>query len=649
MTRDHVAAVSAFFYKAAQRRSLIVVARKAGVMLGLWLLFGGCQVFLLSDDATFADAGEGEGGAPDAGTDTAGCQGCQIAEQCVQSDVHNDTNWCEMCAPQRRSAWSYACAETEACNGAMQQCRACEADECFIARTCWADRAKKPDNACFFCDPARDRLNWSLNTGDECDDRNFCTVEDRCVRGTCVGEDRDCDEDRLTCTVDVCNPAAERCEGTIKQDFCVIGGTCVGGEQINPDHICQVCNPGTDPGAYSVRKDLPCDDGLTCTVEDRCGMSLCAGTLLKPPSSCPAGYCDEGGRCGGDLVATGASHSCVLHEGMLYCFGGNQYGQLGDATTAPRDRAVPIGLDSDWSQVVAGDDHTCGRRGGAIYCWGDDQHGQLGNGKGDDLRFLTPQRVGTGEDWGALAAGRGHTCAIRQGALYCWGQNTQGQLGDGTTDNRHSPTLVGTDMDWIAVTAGFHHTCGLRGDDLYCWGDDSWGQLGDGTARTRQTRPVAVTAADAWSRICAGDVHTCGLRFGTLFCWGSNAFGKLGLTNMDVVPQPERVLDQTLDRSWETIVCGGDHTCATRAGGELFCWGLNDRGQLGDGTMANSTRAQAVISMGTGMWTGVSSGRQHTCGVQGGVFRCWGLNDSGQLGDGTTMDRASPVAVTWPP
>jgi alpha-tubulin suppressor-like RCC1 family protein len=335
----------------------------------------------------------------------------------------------------------------------------------------------------------------------------------------------------------------------------------------------------------------------------------------------------------------------VLQKGELFCFGQNYHGQLGNGTTNHQHRAVRVGTDSDWSQVVAGDAHTCGRRGGAIYCWGNDAYGQLGNGEDSKPNFLTPQRVGTGEDWGTLAAGGEHTCAIRQGALYCWGWNTRGQLGDGTNDNRHTPTRVGTQTGWSAVTAGYQHTCGVRGDDLYCWGDDSWSQLGDGTSSTAQRQPVPIGQPGGWSSISAGDAHTCGLRSGALFCWGSNAFGKLSFTNSGVTPEPALVLDLTVDRSWETIVCGGDHTCATRAGGELFCWGLNDRGQLGDGTMADSARAQAVSSMGTGMWTGVSSGRQHTCGVLGGVFHCWGENEYGQLGDGTTMDRATPVAV----
>jgi alpha-tubulin suppressor-like RCC1 family protein len=222
--------------------------------------------------------------------------------------------------------------------------------------------------------------------------------------------------------------------------------------QINPDQICQACNPDANSRAYSARSDSPrCDDGLTCTKNDACLSGVCVGELEEPGSSCRAGYCDEAGRCGGDLVAAGASHSCVLRAGELFCFGQNHSGQLGDATMKEQHSAVRVGADSDWSQVVAGDAHTCGRRGGAIYCWGKDEDGQLGNGEGSKSPALTPQRVGTGADWGAVAAGGDHTCAIRQGALYCWGRNTQGQLGDGTNVNRHAPTRVGTDTDWIAV------------------------------------------------------------------------------------------------------------------------------------------------------------------------------------------------------
>jgi alpha-tubulin suppressor-like RCC1 family protein len=646
MMRGDVAALGVFFYKQAHRKFLMVVAaRAAGAMLGACLVFASCQTFLLSDDATFADAREAEGGAPDAGPDTAGCQGCPIAGQCVPADEHNGTNWCEVCAPQQsRGKWSYACPATEACN-AMRRCHACEADECLIERACWSDGATKPDNACLFCDPTRDRLSWSLNTGDSCDDRNFCTDDDRCDRGTCMGGPPfNCDDD-LDCTEHLCNTATASCDETIEENVCTIDRKCVKGSQINPDQICEECNPARNPRAYSARLDLPCDDGLTCTRDDKCGSSgVCAGTSV-PDSRCPAGYCDAGGRCGGDLVAAGASHSCVLREGELFCFGQNDHGQLGDGTTTNRHRAVRVGTARDWSQVVAGNAHTCGRRGGALYCWGkDDEYGQLGNGEDSELHFLTPQRVGTGEDWGTLAAGGEHTCAIRQGALYCWGQNSVGQLGDGTIDNRHTPTRVGMDTDWIAVTAGYQHTCGLRGNDLYCWGDDSFSQLGSGTTNTFQRQPVPIGQPGGWSSISAGDLHTCGLRSGYLFCWGSNAYGKLNLSDTDKADEPTAVRSIQV---WETIVCGGDHTCATQSGGDLYCWGLNDRRQLGPGggTMPNSATPLPVGRM----WTGLSTGRQHTCGIQEGVFRCWGANDSGQLGDGTTMDSATPVAVTGLP
>jgi alpha-tubulin suppressor-like RCC1 family protein len=606
MTRGDVAALGAFFYEQAHRKSpTVVAARTAGVMLGACLLFGGCQSFLLSDEATFADPKEADGGAPDAGTDTAGCQGC---------------------------------AETEVCNEQTRQCiPACEADECFFGGTCFKEGAEQPDNACLVCKPGSDRRGWASKTnGTDCDNGDFCTDHDYCENGDCVAGPRHNCNDGLDCTFDDrCSSETAACEAMVKENFCVIGGTCVGGEQINPDQICQACVPKTNSRAYSARERTPCDDGLTCTKDDECATTgVCAG-MPVPGSRCPAGYCDEGGRCGGDLVAAGASHSCVLWKGELFCFGRNHRGQLGKPTMNEQLSPGPVGTDSDWSKVVAGDAHTCGRRGGAIYCWGDDQHGQLGNGKGEELWLSTPQRVGTGEDWGALAAGGDHTCAIRQGALYCWGRNTQGQLGDGTNVDRHAPTRVGMDEDWSAVTAGYQHTCGLRGVALYCWGYNLYGQLGDGTTRDHQAPVHVVDPAEAWSGISAGDNHTCGLWSGSLFCWGSNAHGQLRLTNMEKALKPTAI-GETL----ETIVCGGAHTCGTRLGGQLLCWG-----QLADGLMANGATPRDMGSM----WTGLSSGRDHACGVQEGKFGCWGKNDSGQLGDGTKMDQSKPVDVILPP
>ncbi len=217
-------------------------------------------------------------------------------------------------------------------------------------------------------------------------------------------------------------------------------------------------------------------------------------------------------------VSAGGAHTCGIRSRALYCWGQNNYGQLGDGTSgAGTQKFVPtrVGLASDWSALAAGDYHTCGLRSGALYCWGYNDYGQLGDGtSGAGTQKSVPTRVGAATDWSAVAAGSYHTCGIRSGAFYCWGRNDWGELGDGTAVDKPTPTQAGTASDWSAVAVGSFHTCGIRGSGgsgaLYCWGANNYGQLGDGTsgAGTDKSVPTRVGTASDWSALSVGGIHT---------------------------------------------------------------------------------------------------------------------------------------------
>ena len=265
------------------------------------------------------------------------------------------------------------------------------------------------------------------------------------------------------------------------------------------------------------------------------------------------------------------------------------------------------------------------------------------------LGGLLVPRVVAGSSASAVAAGQSHACAVTSGgALVCWGHNNRGQLGDGTTETRLTPVAVsGLESGVGAVFAGGEHTCALTsGGAVLCWGYNGYGQLGDGTTANRLT-PVAVSGlASGVVAVVVGRNHTCALTSaGAVRCWGWNGNGQLGDGTPSNRSTPVEVTG--LGSGVIAVAAGEQHTCAVTSGGAVQCWGRNSSGQLGDGTTTNRLTPVAVSGLGSGV-VAVVGGGLHTCAVtSGGAVLCWGWNDSGQLGDGTRgTDRLTPVAVS---
>lgn len=242
-----------------------------------------------------------------------------------------------------------------------------------------------------------------------------------------------------------------------------------------------------------------------------------------------------------------------------------------------------------------------------------------------------------------MAAGYGHTCALRRDAsVACWGQNTWGELGDGTLINRPSPTTIAGLGNVVALAPGVRHSCALRSDGtVVCWGDNSSGQLGDGT-QTARLAPVTVPGLNDATALVVGLKHSCVLRADTsVSCWGGNAEGELGDGSTVARPRPGAVPGLT---GVTALAAGGGRTCAIKADQTLVCWGWNGAGELGDGTTVQRTSPTPVPGL-TGV-VGVATGQQVSCAWRAdGSAACWGLNGNGQLGDGTLVGRPSPVAV----
>ena len=228
--------------------------------------------------------------------------------------------------------------------------------------------------------------------------------------------------------------------------------------------------------------------------------------------------------------------------------------------------------------LSAGRRHTCGiTTGGTAYCWGQNSDGQLGNGT--TTQATSPVAVSGSRTWNAIAAGDYHTCGIASGnTLYCWGNNQTGQLGDGTTTSGNTPVAVLGGRSWASVTSGGYHTCGVTtAGAALCWGWNGWGQLGDGTT-TGVTQPVTVAGGRTWSRVTAGLYYTCGIATdATGYCWGKNISGQAGAGTFNNTYQPTLIAG---GRSWAILDAGADHTCGVEIGGAGYCWGYNFFGEV---------------------------------------------------------------------
>ena len=345
-------------------------------------------------------------------------------------------------------------------------------------------------------------------------------------------------------------------------------------------------------------------------------------------------------------VVAGGIHNCAVKtNGSLWCWGDNEFGQLGDGTVV-YSKKLPsrVGTWTDWQSVETHWNHTCGvRTNGTLWCWGDNEFGELGNGAITYSKNI-PTRVGTGTDWAKAATGGVHTCALKaNGSLWCWGNNTTGQLGNGAFGNKNIPTRIGAGADWRMVSGGAEHTCAVKANGmLRCWGNNQSGTLGDGTIDAKMAPTNVVGIYQDWRMVAAGGYQTCAIKNnGSLWCWGDNWYGELG----NGIPANSSVPTQVgADYDWQTATCGYWHTCAVKTNGTLWCWGSNLYGGLGDGTNVDQN-LPTQVGAGTD-WFMVTGGYGHTCAVKtDGTLWCWGYNELGQLGDGTELDKNIPTQV----
>lgn len=497
--------------------------------------------------------------------------------------------------------------------------------------------------------------------GEACNNANVCEPGLVCSRHLCVkiaaaycpADGRPCVDD---CYGRVCGPSPRlgadcgECPGDsngqcYEKQTCTVEGACV-----------------PTPSASG----KACDDQVSCSIGKCDGVGNCVGTRNN---------CNGHGICGGEdacscnlryvgnacqtcaegflyypycmltvNISTGGNHTCAFKsDGVLKCWGHGDEGQLGEGNTN-YSVMQPVNvkeIGAGMTQISAGGNHTCALSSeGVVKCWGDNASGQLGIGTTEGK--LTPVEITGLGGASQIVTGGNHTCALLNGgSVKCWGKNDKGQLGvQGlTSDKSLSPIEVdGLSGSTAQISANNDHTCALLADGLVkCWGI---GQL----------LPELVTGIPLdVKQIAAGGTYACALfSGGGVKCWGKNDFGQLGngeTNSYDTLPP----VDVTgLASGVVKIAAGAHHTCALLANGGVKCWGANLWGELGNNTTNPGLSPVDVIGISTGAAQLTANGYSSCAYMLNGFIKCWGNNEYGQLGDGSSKNRRIPVNVPWP-
>lgn len=369
-------------------------------------------------------------------------------------------------------------------------------------------------------------------------------------------------------------------------------------------------------------------------------------------------------------ISTGGSTTCAIaSDDKVYCWGSNSNGQLGIGSTT--QSTVPVAVDTTgvlngktMTSVSVGWLFTCALSSENLtYCWGSNSAGQLGDNS--TTQRTVPVAVNTsgalsGKLIASISSGDEYTCAISQeNRVYCWGLNDNGQLGIGSTTSSIIPVEANTSgvlsgKSLTMVATGWRHTCAVDSSNLlYCWGGNNLGQLGTDSTTLSNLPLLIDTDGIEVGSVYANAYDSCALDInGAAYCWGSGSTGQLGdgsarLSNQPVIADPENILEgKTIKLTTE----GENHTCVVASDDKIYCWGYNADGQLGNGSTINSFTPVAVDF--SGYLSGktikaISSGRGYTCVIASdNQIYCWGDNSRGVFGNNTTNDSLVPTPVT---
>ena len=353
-------------------------------------------------------------------------------------------------------------------------------------------------------------------------------------------------------------------------------------------------------------------------------------------------------------VAVAGGHSCALAmDGSLFCWGNNNSGALGLGDTDSRTTPRRVGGDKTYRSVAVGPEFTCAiSEQRKVFCWGRDFHGEVGNGM-PKSQVNSPKPVDFGMksvQGDALATGTNAACLLsKSGELYCWGADLRdlGMYGK-VKGELLKPKLYSDSNTYDSLAVGGTFACGVDGQGkTHCWGNNGSGQLGiDSSSSTPTTSPQTVKTSASFATVAAGGAHACALtEVGDMYCWGRNKSGQLGDGTNKSKNKPVRV---QATGTYETIDVGVDHTCAIDDEGEAFCWGENMNGQLGIGQ--TGLPEKTPVSLGRNdRYEDIAAGRKHSCAVRkDGTVVCWGRGSEGQLGNDSVKDKLEPTPIACP-
>lgn len=498
-----------------------------------------------------------------------------------------------------------------------------------------------------------DKVSGCSKKPANCDDGNLCTA-DSCKFGVgCVNTALNCD-DGDQCTTDSCS---------------LQSGTCT--------HV-----------------QISCDDLNPCTTDSCTAATGCKHVGLPYASNCgpvgnpPSKICADNNVCKtpfANLVSAGGSESCArrfpaVGSSYLMCWGSNDRGQLG-ISNSTKFSTTPI-VGNSASNIYSADNgghFTCAVTGSGLKakCWGAGDKGQIGNQNTNDtasdqpvsLPYNNPAAnppvtgvsyVATGDEFACASYG---AMAGQAGSrdLYCWGNNANGQLGQGVSiavppgpamASSSTPLVVEEAQNMTYFALGSRHACAVVASNLLCWGNNSNGQTGQkNNLMPNQFTPTQVAGIAQVTQVAAGELHTCAVTSAnTLYCWGDNQMGQLGHGTADAGDSKPAL---TNVGNAYSLCAGKSHTCVRTYNSTVLCWGSNALGQTGQPLSAANVLVPTTVAIGSNPLTLVTQivcGDNHTCALRGdGSVWCWGSNSSGQSGGSVVGDKAIVAAPTMVP